>query len=59
LGALHSLNHRFIWFGGVVSGGTYLSLFNLQSMAMQVPEIGLVSRIGVMLAMCAVMVVSI
>lgn len=39
-------------FGGVVSGGTYLSLFNLQSMAMQVPEIGLLA-IGVMLAMCA------
>lgn len=38
-------------FGGVVSGGTYLSLFNLQSMAMQVPEIGLLA-IGVMLAMC-------
>jgi simple sugar transport system permease protein len=39
-------------FGGVFSGGTYLSLFNLQSMAMQVPEIGLLA-IGVMLAMCA------
>lgn len=38
--------------GGVVSGGTYLSVFNLQSMASQVPEIGLLA-IGVMLAMCA------
>ncbi|MCD1619009.1 ABC transporter permease [Salipiger manganoxidans] len=38
--------------GGLVSGGTYLSLFNLQSMATQVPEIGLLA-IGVMLAMCA------
>ncbi|AWI85936.1 sugar ABC transporter permease (plasmid) [Alloyangia pacifica] len=38
--------------GGVASGGTYLSLFNLQSMATQVPEIGLLA-IGVMLAMCA------
>ncbi len=38
--------------GGLLSGGTYLSLFNLQSMASQVPEIGLLA-IGVMLAMCA------
>lgn len=38
--------------GGAVSGGTYLSMFNLQSMATQVPEIGLLA-IGVMLAMCA------
>lgn len=38
--------------GGLVSGGTYLTLFNLQSMATQVPEIGLLA-IGVMLAMCA------
>lgn len=38
--------------GGIVSGGTYLSLFNLQSMATQVPEIGLLA-IGVMLAMCS------
>lgn len=39
-------------FGGITSGGGYLSLFNLQSMANQVPEIGLLA-IGVMLAMCA------
>ena len=38
--------------GGMLSGGTYLSLFNLQSMANQVPEIGLLA-IGVMLAMSA------
>ena len=38
--------------GGLVSGGTYLSSFNLQSMATQGPEIGLLA-IGVMLAMCA------
>ncbi|NDR58621.1 ABC transporter permease [Aliiruegeria sabulilitoris] len=38
--------------GGLLSGGTYLSLFNLQSMANQVPELGLLA-IGVMLAMCA------
>lgn len=38
--------------GGSVSSGTYLSSFNLQSMASQVPEIGLLA-IGVMLAMCA------
>ena len=39
-------------FGGITSGGGYLSLFNLQSMANQVPEVGLLA-IGVMLAMCA------
>ena len=38
--------------GGIVSGGSYLSLLNLQSMSSQVPEIGLLA-IGVMLAMCA------
>ncbi|BDA83170.1 sugar ABC transporter permease [Aureimonas sp. SA4125] len=37
--------------GGLISN-TYLSVFNLQSMASQVPEIGLLA-IGVMLAMCA------
>lgn len=36
--------------GALVSDGQYLSLFNLQSMAGQVPEIGLLA-IGVMLAM--------
>ena len=38
--------------GGLVSDGAFLSPFNLQSMATQVPEIGLLA-IGVMLAMCA------
>jgi simple sugar transport system permease protein len=38
--------------GVLISGGSFLSLFNLQSMAGQVPEIGLLA-IGVMLAMCA------
>ncbi len=38
--------------GAYISGGSFLSLFNLQSMAGQVPEIGLLA-IGVMLAMCA------
>jgi simple sugar transport system permease protein len=38
--------------GAAISGGTFLSVFNLQSMASQVPEIGLLA-IGVMLAMCA------
>jgi len=38
--------------GGTLSHGSYLSVFNLQSMASQVPEIGLLA-IGVMLAMCA------
>jgi len=37
--------------GGVVSDGLFLSSFNLQSMATQVPEIGLLA-IGVMLVMC-------
>ena len=35
--------------GGLASGGNYLSVYNLQSMANQVPEIGLLA-IGVMLA---------
>jgi simple sugar transport system permease protein len=38
--------------GALISGGSFLSMFNLQSMASQVPEIGLLA-IGVMLAMCA------
>ena len=38
--------------GGLASGGNYLSVYNLQSMANQVPEIGLLA-IGVMLAMCS------
>lgn len=38
--------------GAAVSGGSFLSVYNLQSMASQLPEIGLLA-IGVMLAMCA------
>ena len=38
--------------GAAISNGSFLSIFNLQSMASQLPEIGLLA-IGVMLAMCA------
>lgn len=46
------MNAMLLVAGVVISGGSFLSLFNLQSMAGQVPEIGLLA-IGVMLAMCA------
>lgn len=46
------MNALLLVAGVVISGGSFLSLFNLQSMAGQVPEIGLLA-IGVMLAMCA------
>ena len=46
------MNAMLLVAGVVISGGSFLSLFNLQSMASQVPEIGLLA-IGVMLAMCA------
>jgi simple sugar transport system permease protein len=46
------INAALLILGAVISGGSFLSLFNLQSMASQVPEIGLLA-IGVMLAMCA------
>lgn len=52
LGVLMVLVVGLLVIGGLMSGGTYLSAFNLQSMASQVPEIGLLA-IGVMLAMCA------
>lgn len=52
LASLSVLSVILLALGYSVSGGTYLSLFNLQSMASQVPEIGLLA-IGVMLAMCA------
>ncbi|MDT1062410.1 ABC transporter permease [Paracoccus sp. CPCC 101403] len=52
LGVLMLLVVALLAIGGAVSGGTYLSAFNLQSMASQVPEIGLLA-IGVMLAMSA------
>ncbi len=46
------INAALLAFGAAISGGTFLSAFNLQSMAGQLPEIGLLA-IGVMLAMCA------
>lgn len=46
------INGLLLALGTVISGGTFLDIFNLQSMAGQVPEIGLLA-IGVMLAMCA------
>ncbi len=52
LAMLVAINLGLIVLGAFISGGSFLSLFNLQSMAGQVPEIGLLA-IGVMLAMCA------
>lgn len=49
---LVAINGLLLVLGAIISGGTFLSLFNLQSMASQLPEIGLLA-IGVMLAMCA------
>ncbi len=49
---LVAINCVLLVLGAVISGGSFLSLFNLQSMASQLPEIGLLA-IGVMLAMCA------
>ncbi len=46
------INSALLVAGALISGGSFLSVFNLQSMASQVPEIGLLA-IGVMLAMCA------
>jgi simple sugar transport system permease protein len=46
------INCALLAVGAAISGGTFLSVFNLQSMASQVPEIGLLA-IGVTLAMCA------
>ncbi len=46
------INVVLLALGAAISGGAFLSVFNLQSMAGQVPEIGLLA-IGVMLAMCA------
>lgn len=46
------INCALLAVGAGISGGNFLSLFNLQSMASQVPEIGLLA-VGVMLAMCA------
>eukprot|EP01132_Coremiostelium_polycephalum_P006494 gene6494-8053_t len=52
LAMLVIINLGLLALGAYISGGSFLSLFNLQSMAGQVPEIGLLA-IGVMLAMCA------
>jgi simple sugar transport system permease protein len=52
LAMLAVINGLLLVAGALISGGTFLSIFNLQSMASQVPEIGLLA-IGVMLAMCA------
>ena len=50
--ALVVINVLLLMLGAVISGGGFLDIYNLQSMAGQVPEIGLLA-IGVMLAMCA------
>ncbi|MEY3307001.1 MAG: hypothetical protein RLZZ413_1039 [Pseudomonadota bacterium] len=50
--ALVVINVLLLMLGAMISGGTFLDIYNLQSMAGQVPEIGLLA-IGVMLAMCA------
>jgi len=52
LAMLVVINLGLLALGAYISAGSFLSLFNLQSMAGQVPEIGLLA-IGVMLAMCA------
>ncbi|MCM5556934.1 ABC transporter permease [Pleomorphomonas sp. JP5] len=49
---LAAINVILLGLGAAISDGAFLSIFNLQSMAGQVPEIGLLA-IGVMLAMCA------
>ncbi|OLP62423.1 sugar ABC transporter permease [Xaviernesmea oryzae] len=51
LAMLVAINLFLLAVGALISG-SFLSVFNLQSMASQVPEIGLLA-IGVMLAMCA------
>ncbi|MGH6809015.1 MAG: ABC transporter permease [Ensifer adhaerens] len=51
LAMLAVINGLLLVAGALISGGSFLSIFNLQSMASQVPEIGLLA-IGVMLAMC-------
>ncbi|MBY3064590.1 ABC transporter permease [Rhizobium laguerreae] len=52
LAMLLAINGALLVLGAAISEGSFLSLFNLQSMASQLPEIGLLA-IGVMLAMCA------
>jgi simple sugar transport system permease protein len=49
---LVAINALLLIAGAAISGGSFLSIFNLQSMATQLPEIGLLA-IGVSIAMCA------
>lgn len=49
---LLAINVALLAIGAAVSAGSFLSIFNLQSMAAQLPEIGLLA-IGVTIAMCA------
>jgi simple sugar transport system permease protein len=49
---LVAINALLLIAGAAISGGSFLSVFNLQSMASQLPEIGLLA-IGVTIAMCA------
>lgn len=49
---LAAINVLLLGLGAAISGGSFLSIFNLQSMGGQMPEIGLLA-IGVTLAMCA------
>lgn len=46
------INVVLLVLGAAVSSGSFLSLYNLQSMANQLPELGLLA-VGIMLAMCA------
>ena len=49
---LLGINILVLIVGGVISKGTFVDPYNLQSMASQLPELGLLAM-GVMLAMCA------
>ena len=49
---LLAINVLVLVVGAMISGGTFIDSYNLQSMAGQLPEIGLLA-IGVTLAMCA------
>ena len=49
---LLAINVLVLLVGAAISGGTFVDSYNLQSMAGQLPEIGLLA-IGVTLAMCA------
>ena len=49
---LAAVNVALLGIGAVASGGKFIDPYNLQSMASQLPEVGLLA-IGVMLAMCS------